>query len=257
MRAVARSAAPQCGRARGHQIGLRAQDHAVVDHLEAVGGERRAGRRDVDDELGGAGRRRRFGRARALHDPVVGDAVRGEEIARQIHVFGGDAHLAIVLEAERGRDIVEIGHAVHVDPGLRHRHHHIGMAEAERVDEHDVPIGVRDHLAHEILAGDAEMHRALRQQLDDLGGREIGDLDARQVGDRAAIVARAARLDEFEAGAREERFRVLVQPALGRHGDDERRAHDAPRSAASRSIQTAKPTAGIGLALPSRVSRPS
>ena len=235
------------GRARRHQIGLRAQDHAVLDHLEAVGGERRAGGRDVDDQLGGAGRRRALGRARAFHDAVVGDAVRGEEVAREIHVFGGDAHLALVLEAERGRDVVEVGHAVHVDPGLRHRHHHVGMAEAEPVDEDDVLVGVGDHLAHQVFAGEAEMHRALRQQLDDLGGREIGHLDAGKVGDGAAIVARAARLDELEPGAREEGFRVLLQPALGRHRDDERRAHVPPRNAASRSIQTAKPTAGIAL----------
>ena len=41
--------------------------------------ERRAGRRDVDDEVGGAGGGRAFGRAEALDDPVVGDAVAGEE----------------------------------------------------------------------------------------------------------------------------------------------------------------------------------
>ena len=218
------------GRARRDQIGLRAQDHAVLDHLEPVGGERRAGRRDVDDEFGGAGGRRGLGRARAFHDPVVGDAMRGKEIAREVHVFGGEPHLALVLEAERGRDIVEIGHAVHVDPGLRHRHHHIGVAEAEPVDQNDMLVGIGDLLAHQVLAGHAEMHRALRQQVDDLGGREIGHLDAGQVGDRAAIVALAARLDELEPGAREEGLGVFLQPALGRHRDDERRAHGAPRN---------------------------
>src|SRR5712691_1220533 len=101
------------------------------------------------------------------------------------------------------------------------------------------------------------MYRALRQQLDDLGGREVGHLDAGKVGDGAAVVAGAARLDQLEPGACEEGFRVFLQPALGRHGDDERRAHDRPRSAASRSIQTAKPTARLALALPSRVSSPS
>ena len=69
------------------------------------------------------------------------------------------------------------------------------------------------------------MHGALRQQLGDLRRREIGHLDARQIGDGAAIVARAARLDELEPGAREERFGVLLQAALGRHGDDEGAAH--------------------------------
>ena len=44
--------------ARRHQVGLRTQDDAVLDHLEAVGGERRPGGGDVDDEFGGAGGRR-------------------------------------------------------------------------------------------------------------------------------------------------------------------------------------------------------
>ena len=175
----------------------------------------------------------------------------------EIHVFGRDAHLAFVLEAERGRDIVEIGHAVHVDPGLRHCHGDVGVAETQAVDEHHAPIGVGDLLAHEVLAGEAEMHRALRQEVDDLGGREVGHLDAGKVGDRAAIVAHAARLDELEPGAREEALRVLLQPALGRHRDHERESHDSPRNAASRSIHTAKPTAEIAPALPSRVSKPS
>ena len=150
---------------------------------------------------------------------------RGEEVARQVHVFGGDPHLAVVAQAERGRDVVEIGHAAHVDPGLRHRDHDIGEAEAQPLDHHHALVHVGDHLAQQILAGDAEMDRALRQRAGDLAGREIGDLDAGQSGDRAAIVARAARLDQRQAGAGEERLGVLLQPALGRHGDDERRAH--------------------------------
>src|SRR5437667_1448609 len=106
------------------------------------------------------------------------------------------------------------------------------------------------------------MHRALGQKLGDLGGREIGDVDARKVRNRSAVIAGAARLDEIEAGTREEGFRVLLQPALGGHGDDEGRAHGSPPQvltpqAASRSIQAAKPTAGIGARLPSLVSSPS
>ena len=67
------------GAARGDEIGLRAQDDAVVEDLQRVGGERRAGGGDVDDELGRAGGRRAFGRAEALDDAVIGDAVLGEE----------------------------------------------------------------------------------------------------------------------------------------------------------------------------------
>ena len=55
-----------------------------------------------------------------------------------------------------------IGHGAHVDPGLRHRDDDIGKAEAEAFDQHDALVGVGDHLAHQILAGDAEVDGALR-----------------------------------------------------------------------------------------------
>ena len=66
-----------------------------------------------------------------------------------------------MLEPEGGGDVVEIGHAAHVDPGLRHGDGDIGEAEAEPVDEHDPPVGIGDQLAHQVFAGDAEMQRAL------------------------------------------------------------------------------------------------
>ena len=201
---------PPAGGARRDQIRLRAQDHAIVDHLERVGGKRRARGGDVDDELGSAGRGRRLGGARALHDPIVGDAVPGKEVARKIHVFGRHAHLALVLETERDGHIVEIGHAVHVDPRLRHGDRYIGVAEAEAFDEHHAPLRVGYFLAHQILAGDAEMHRALRQEIDNLSRREIRHLDAGEVCEGAAVVARTARLDELEPGARKESFRVRL-----------------------------------------------
>ncbi len=115
-------------------------------------------------------------------------------------------------------------------------------------------VGIGHLLAHEVFAGDAEMHRALRQQQRDFRSRQVGDLDAAHALDRAAIVAFAARLDELEPGAREERVGVLLQPALGGHRDDEGAAHDGLPQAARRSIQTPNPTAGIGVVLPSRLS---
>ncbi len=51
------------GVSRRYQICLRTQDGAVFHDFQAVGGKRRAARRDVDDHLGGAGRGRPFGRA--------------------------------------------------------------------------------------------------------------------------------------------------------------------------------------------------
>ena len=46
--------------------------------------------------------------------------------------------------------------------------------------KHHLGVGIGHLLAHQVFAGDAEVHRALRQQLRDLGGRQIGDLDAGQ-----------------------------------------------------------------------------
>src|SRR5262249_30295471 len=107
------------------------------------------------------------------------------------------------------------------------------------------------------LAGDAEMHRPLRQLVGDFGGRQIGDLDLIEPGDRAAVVARAARLDQREAGAGEERLRVLLQPPLRRHRDDEPGTHGLPQSATRPSPHTANPPAGTTWAAPSRTNSPS
>ncbi|HMN54388.1 MAG TPA: transcription-repair coupling factor, partial [Sphingopyxis sp.] len=45
----------------------------------------------------------------------------------------------------------EIGHGRDVDPELRHRDHDVGMAEAERPQELDLGLCLRDELAHEVL----------------------------------------------------------------------------------------------------------
>ena len=109
----------------------------------------------------------------------------------------------------------------HVDPGLRHRDHDIGEAEAEPFDQHDALVGVRRSVSRTRSSPVTPRCTAPCAKLrGDFGGREIGDLDAVEPGDRAAIVARAARLDQRQAGAREERLGVFLQPALGRHGED-------------------------------------
>jgi hypothetical protein len=136
--------------------------------------------------------------------------------------------VAAVVMAERGGDVVDVGHGTDVDPGLRHRGDDIGEAEAEPLDEDDALVGVGDHFTDQVFAGHAHVDRALRELRGDLGGRQISHLDALEPGDSAAIVACAARLDEVEAGAGEESLRVFLQPALGGHGENERSAHAAP-----------------------------
>ncbi len=128
------------------------------------------------------------------------------------------------------------------------------MAEAEPFQQHHLAVGGGDHFPHQVLAGDAEMHRAGGERFGDFGGGEERHLDAVEPRQGAAIIARTARLDEVEAGAGEERLGILLQPAFRRHRKDERaHAMRSPLSAARRSIHAASPTAGTGSVLPRRV----
>ena len=174
----------------GDQVGLRSQDHAVVEHLEAVGLERGAGGGDVDDQLGEAGGRRALGGAEALDDAVAGDALLGEEAARQARVLGGDAHAAAVQAAEGERHLLQVRHAAHVEPAGGHGDDDVGAAEAQRLQEAHALAGVLHGLADQVLAGDAEVRRAALQELRDLGGGDEVDLDARQ-GRRSRPCSRA------------------------------------------------------------------
>src|SRR5580704_7655472 len=100
---------------------------------------------------------------------------------------------------------------------------------------------------------------------DDLGRRDIGDLDARQPGDCAAIVARAATLHEFEPGASEENVGCLLQSPLGGNGENERPfgaiawmgGHQRSPPFMSRSRVIAAPTAGMSSFAPRRLASPS
>ena len=95
---------------------------------------------------------------RELIGQGVGNAVAGKKVARQVQILGRHPHLAIVTVPERSRDVVKIGHAADVDPGLRHRDHDVGTAEAQAVDQRYALVGIDNALADQIFTGDAEMH---------------------------------------------------------------------------------------------------
>ena len=162
---------PQGAASEATSVACDLQDDAVVERFQRIRSQRRAGRRNVDDELGRARGGRAFGRAEALDDAIVGDAVLCEEPAGEVYVFGRDPHPLAAARAIGRGDILEIGHRAHVDPGLRRGDHHIGVAEPEGAQELELNVDVRDLLAHQILAGDAEMRRAGRELADDLGAR--------------------------------------------------------------------------------------
>ena len=170
-----------------------------------------------------------------------------------------------MLLAEAGSDVVEIGHGADVDPGLRDCDHHIGVAKAELVDQKHALVGVGDGLAHQVLAGDAEMNCAARKLRSDFACGKIGDLDIVVAHHRAAILAGATRFGERKPGMGEKPFGVFLQAPLRGDRKNERRAHGLlpPLAAGARAIwvtvstHTEKPTAGIGVAAPSCVIKPS
>ena len=189
-----------------------------------------------------------------------------EEAAGEVHIFGRDPHALAGPGAQRGRDIVEIGHRTHVDPGAGHGHHHIGIAEPERCEKSQPALGVRDRLAYQILAGDAEMRASARELRRDLGGRKEKDFDIFDAFESASIIAQPPLPGEAQARPREESVRSLLQPALRGNGDDEP-AHCAPAAlgpatrpfagSAMRSSQIEQPTAGTSRVAPRRPSKPS
>ena len=87
--------------------------------------------------------------------------MRREEIARQRQIFGRDAQPPVMARMERGADIVEVRHGGNIDPGTRHRHHHIGKSKTERLQQHDGLIRLRNILPDQILVNghSRERHR--------------------------------------------------------------------------------------------------
>jgi hypothetical protein len=185
---------------------------------------------------------------------------------RGVHIFGGDAQPTPMSRAKTAGDIGEIGHAAHVDPRRRNRDDDIGGAKTQRRQQFDAVRRIVNLLAHKILAGDAEMRLAARQPRGDFRRRQKRRLDMIEPGDGPAIIARAAPLLQLQPGPREKGEGVLLQPALGRHGDDQAVlqpvlalrpwrpqcldiAHAA--SPERRSIEMAAPTAGMSRAAPS------
>ena len=197
---------------------------------------------------------RAFGGALAVHQHVIGDAVGAEELAHEVVVLGGDAQAVAAAGAEGGGGGVEIGHVAHIDPEGRHGDDEIGEAEAHRGEfGHQVgPVG--HFLAHEILAGDAEMQAAGGEFAGDLAGREQHELDAVDAAHGAAVFAARAGAGDLDAARTEPGDGVVLEPALGGHAEGE--GHGAASPAASRaSGRMMPPTALMARPAPStRVS---
>jgi hypothetical protein len=185
------------------------------------------GRGDVDHQFGRARRRRALGGPAGLGDPVVGDAVAGEERPRLAEVLGGHPHAPAGAAQVVVRHLLQVGHGLHVEPALRHRGDQVGAAEAERAEQQHPAVQVLAALAQQVLAGDAHVDLAGVQGLGDVGGRQQAHLGARHAAQAGQIAARAAGHFQRQAAVGQPGLDLFLQPALGRDSDDEP-AHVSP-----------------------------
>ena len=136
---------------------------------------------------------------------------------------------------------------------MRHRHHHIGKAEAQRLDQVHAAFQLRRFLAQQVFAGDAQMDVARQQGGGDFDRRQQHHFDIGQAGKAGAIAARARGLLQHQAALGEPGVAILFQAALGGNGERQHQATAALfsfRAASRRSVRTAQPMALTGCFAP-------
>ncbi len=153
---------------------------------------------------------------------------------------------------EIGRDIGQVAHRGHINPGIGHGNDDIGAAEAERLGETDRVRPLFGGFMDKVGAGHSDMDFAADQFAGNLTGRQEAHGDAGQGCDITLIGARATRTVDGQPCIGEDLSCILFEAALGGNGEDES-AHCAA-SFSSRSTQRAQPDAAISRVAPSLCS---
>ena len=176
-----------------------------LQHLQPVGAQGGAGGGDVDDEFGQAGGRRAFRRAQALDDAIAGDAVAARRSGASGSYTWWRRGSGGRARAGRSSDISSRSAMLpHVDPAAGTATTTSARPKPQRLQKaRRAASAVGNVLAHEILAGDAEVRACRCSGLRDLGGGDEIDLHVRQLVDLAPVAARRARLAQREPGARQ------------------------------------------------------
>jgi glycine/D-amino acid oxidase-like deaminating enzyme len=111
-------------------------------------------------------------------------------------------------------DILQVFHAIDVDPAIGHSDHDIGAAETKRQEKLYRAVDVGERFADQILAGDAELNASRFELVHDLGGGHVDDLDAVEAFERAAIATFVTGLAQGKLRAIEHLCRLIFEPAL-------------------------------------------
>ena len=180
----------------------------------------------------------------------------GKEASGLDQVLGGHPH----APTRAGQDLVgyllQVGHGLHVQPALGDGHHQIGPAKPQGPQHQDTTINLAAPFPQQILPGDPQMHLTGVQSLGDIARRQQPHLGPRQTLEVGHVAPRAAGDDEPQAAVPEPGLHLLLEPALGGHGDDQGFAHDSPPCQARHGL-TMHPTARTPAAPPRRAGSPS
>ncbi len=152
----------------------------------------------------------------------------GEEGARLHGILGRDPQPPAGAGEIGHGHLVHVSHGLHVEPALRGGHHQVRPAEPERAQQLDLGVEVPAAFAQQVLADDPEVDLARLQGGRDLGGGQKRSLHVLDPGQDRAIAPLTAGDVDSEATAGEPRLGLVLQPALGRQGDQQRPAHRSP-----------------------------
>ena len=141
---------------------------------------------------------------------------------RQVPVFCGDAQPPAVARAETGGDVVEVLHRPDVDPELRHRDDHVGAAEAER--RREARSSRRESATVSRTRSSPVMPRWTCRRRARGRSRSRRETPPRPLHAREpAPILCGRRASRQDSRRREQRLRLLLEPALRRQREDRAR----------------------------------
>jgi hypothetical protein len=132
------------------------------------------------DQLGRARGWSALGRAAGLNNAIVCNPVTRKKGPGLAHIFGRNPQTPTGARQIGARDLVNIGHAIDIDPALGCGHDQIGAAKAKRPQEHDPLIQILAALTQQVLARQAKVHLAAIQGRRNIPSRQELDLNTGQ-----------------------------------------------------------------------------
>ena len=196
----------------GNQAGLRGQDDAAVQGLEAVFPQSGSGGGQVGDEVGVTGGGGGFQGAAHGNDGKVVDAPLKEVAAQQPLVFGGNPQLAAPFVKLQGQ-VGQVVNGGHIQPAVGDGQDEFAASVLQVVNDGDDGTVVVAIFQQAVQAGNAHFGAAFLNLAGNIGGALEQRLHAGQGGNAAGVAARVGPAD-LDAARRHKAQRGVAQFAV-------------------------------------------